>query len=152
MNQSGFVEILDAKADPDISHLGAVAGLPNIRCYAARPLISNEGAPFGALCVSDFAQRTKGLNAFQRDGRSFQREFRIRHKDGEYRWEIFRVIPVFTSTGESQNWYGTATDIDDRYRISEEREWLSGELTHRIKNIFAVITGLISVPTERLAR
>ncbi|MEM8725850.1 MAG: HWE histidine kinase domain-containing protein, partial [Pseudomonadota bacterium] len=69
---------------------------------------------------------------------------RMKMPDGSYRWMLTRAVPS-SDDPESARWFGTITDIDDRYRISQERELLAGELAHRIKNVFSVITGLISL-------
>ncbi|KWV91592.1 sensor histidine kinase [Erythrobacter sp. YT30] len=74
----------------------------------------------------------------------FEDEWRLRQADGSYRWVISRAVPS-TSDPATARWFGTLTDIDDRYRFSQERELLAGELAHRIKNIFSVITGLITL-------
>ena len=37
-------------------------------------------------------------------------------------------------------WFGTAVDIHDLYAASESRDLLAKELSHRIKNIFAVVS------------
>ncbi len=77
-------------------------------------------------------------------GSSFEDEWRLRLADGSYRWVISRAVPSNDDPATAR-WFGTLTDIDERYRISEERELLAGELAHRIKNLFAVITGLVSM-------
>lgn len=74
----------------------------------------------------------------------FEDEWRLRLADGSYRWVISRAVPSSDDPATAR-WFGTLTDIDERYRISQERELLAGELAHRIKNIFAVINGLISL-------
>lgn len=74
----------------------------------------------------------------------FEDEWRLRQADGTYRWVVSRAVPS-TNDPRTARWFGTLTDIDDRYRMSQERELLAGELAHRIKNIFSVITGLISL-------
>ncbi len=74
----------------------------------------------------------------------FEDEWRLRMEDGSYRWVISRAVPS-TNDPVTARWFGTLTDIDERYRISQERELLAGELAHRIKNVFAVINGLISL-------
>jgi two-component sensor histidine kinase len=58
---------------------------------------------------------------------------------------LVRGVPIRDAEGAVERWFGTVTDIDDGHRLSEDRELLANELAHRIKNIFAVITGLISL-------
>jgi two-component sensor histidine kinase len=47
-------------------------------------------------------------------------------------------------------WIGTCTDIDAAKRQSDQIEVLSRELSHRIKNIFAVIGSLISMSARQV--
>ncbi|MDJ0641286.1 MAG: PAS domain-containing protein [Erythrobacter sp.] len=72
----------------------------------------------------------------------FEDEWRLRLADGSYRWVISRAVPS-SDNPETARWFGTLTDIDERYRISEERKLLAGELAHRIKNVFSVVVSLI---------
>jgi two-component system, chemotaxis family, CheB/CheR fusion protein len=56
----------------------------------------------------------------------FEAEYRLRGKDGRYRWFIGRNVPL-RDDGKVLSWFGSATDIDDykqadaRLRASEER-------------------------------
>ena len=54
-----------------------------------------------------------------------------------------------TTTGAIVRWIGTCTDIHDAKRQAEQTEVLSRELSHRIKNIFAVVNGLIGLSVRR---
>ena len=51
--------------------------------------------------------------------------------------------------GKIVRWIGTCTDIDDAKRQREQVEILSRELSHRIKNIFAVVGSLISLSARQ---
>jgi len=51
--------------------------------------------------------------------------------------------------GKIVRWIGTCTDIDDTKRQHEQIEILSRELSHRIKNIFAVIVSLVSLSARQ---
>ncbi|MEY2507175.1 MAG: two-component system, chemotaxis family, CheB/CheR fusion protein [Verrucomicrobiota bacterium] len=59
-------------------------------------------------------------------GQVFDAEYRLRRKDGGYRWFIGRNVPL-RHNGEVLSWFGTATDIEDlkqaeaALRESEER-------------------------------
>ena len=78
-------------------------------------------------------------------GDPYQIEYRLRHFDGTYRWVLGRALPIRNTAGEITRWFGTCTDIHEQKLALEEREVISQELSHRIKNIFAVIGGLIQV-------
>lgn len=60
-------------------------------------------------------------------GEPYQVEFRIRGRDGTYRWFLTRAVPVRDDSGAIVKWYGSSTDIHDRremearLRESEER-------------------------------
>ncbi len=92
----------------------------------------------------DFEASLEKFGDALRSATFFEDEWRLRQANGSYRWVISRAIPS-TGDPETARWFGTMTDIDDRYRISQERELVAGELAHRIKNIFAVVTGLITL-------
>jgi len=77
-------------------------------------------------------------------GEPYQIEYRLRHHDGTYRWTLGRALPMTDASGAILRWIGTCTDIHEQKLASEEREVIAQELSHRIKNIFAVISGLIS--------
>ena len=75
----------------------------------------------------------------------FEFEARMLRYDGSYRWMLNRAVPMFGADGAAVQWFGTITDIDETHRLSEGRDLLARELSHRIKNIFAVIAGLVSL-------
>lgn len=78
-------------------------------------------------------------------GEPYEVQYRLRHHSGEYRWMIGRALPIRGAKGEIQRWIGTCTDIEEQKQIALQNEILSQELSHRIKNIFAVISALISL-------
>jgi PAS domain S-box-containing protein len=82
-------------------------------------------------------------------GEIYEAEHRLCRHDGEYRWMISRALPVRDADGRILRWFGTAVDIHDIYEASEGRELLAKELSHRIKNIFAVIAGLVSLSARK---
>ena len=82
-------------------------------------------------------------------GQRYEIEYRLRHNSGEYRWVLGRALPVRNPEGAIIRWIGTCTDIDEAKRAAERNELLSRELSHRIKNIFAVISGLVSLTGSR---
>ncbi len=82
-------------------------------------------------------------------GEPYEITYRLRHHSGEYRWILGRALPLLNETGEIVRWIGTCTDIHESKMMMEENEVLSRELSHRIKNIFAVINGLIGMSARQ---
>ena len=78
-------------------------------------------------------------------GEPYQIEYRLRHHSGDYRWTLGLALPVRDANGTIVRWFGTCTDIHEARLAAEEREPVAQELSHRIKNIFAVLTGIISL-------
>jgi PAS domain S-box-containing protein len=76
-------------------------------------------------------------------GEPYQIEYRLRHHTGQYRWTLGRALPIKDEDGNIVRWIGTCTDIHESRLAAEERELVAQELSHRIKNIFAVLTGII---------
>ena len=82
-------------------------------------------------------------------GEIYEVEHRLRRHDGEYRWMISRAVPVRNSNGEIVRWFGTAVDIHDLHAASEAHDMLARELSHRIKNIFAVVSSLVALSVRK---
>jgi PAS domain S-box-containing protein len=57
-------------------------------------------------------------------GQPFETEYRLRRKDGQYRWYLARGTPIRDAQGRIVKWIGTATDIHDRKQAEAEREEL----------------------------
>jgi formate hydrogenlyase transcriptional activator len=54
-----------------------------------------------------------------RTGSPFEFEARLRRKDGQYRWFLFRHNPLRDEQGRLTRWYVAATDIDDRKQAEQ---------------------------------
>lgn len=81
-------------------------------------------------------------------GEPYEIEYRLRNARGEYRWTLGRALPIHDRNGSIVRWFGTCTDIHDHKMIMAQREIIAQELSHRIKNIFSVVNGLISFSTR----
>ena len=82
-------------------------------------------------------------------GKAFESEYRLKQADGSFRWTLSRALAIRDHDGAVRRWYGTLTDVDSSHKISESRDLLARELSHRIKNIFAVVAGLVSIRARR---
>ncbi len=97
-----------------------------------------------AIHPEEFDNSVSKFNAAVANASVFEDKWRLRQADGSYRWVLSRAVPS-SDNPQTARWFGTLTDIDDTYRVAQEKDLLAGELAHRIKNIFSVITGLIKL-------
>jgi len=49
-------------------------------------------------------------------GQGYVTEYRMKRKDGRYRWQLVRVVPLKDDTGAVLKWVGTCTDIEEQKR------------------------------------
>jgi PAS domain S-box-containing protein len=86
-----------------------------------------------------------------RTGKPIDVEYRIRRRDGLWRWMRARAMPRLTESGEIMRWYGTVEDIDDRKKAEEALRASEA----RLQAIFdAVPVGLIiaEAPSGRIVK
>jgi PAS domain S-box-containing protein len=92
----------------------------------------------------DRDQFTSRIDQLQKPDSSglFEAEFRIRRaSDGEERWLAARGRTL-GNTMPPRTLLGTTRDITDRVRRDEQIRFLMGELTHRTKNILAIVQAI----------
>jgi PAS domain S-box-containing protein len=65
-------------------------------------------------------------------GTLYQFEFRLRDKDGNYKWHLARALP-FISNGEVIKWFGTNTDIDEQKQLQRQKDDFLGIASHELK-------------------
>ena len=113
--------------------------------FTGTPVGTTDGEGWNDMFHPDDQDRAWAIWRQSLDtGEPYNIEYRLRHFDGTYRWVLGRALPVRDESGAIQRWFGTCTDIHEQKLAYEEREVISQELSHRIKNIFAVIAGLIA--------
>jgi formate hydrogenlyase transcriptional activator len=85
--------------------------------YTGLPM--EEGLGWGWKVLIHPDDLEKLLHTWQRllaSGQPGEEEARLQRFDGEYRWFLFRAVPVRNERGEVVRWYGTNTDIENLKR------------------------------------
>lgn len=114
--------------------------------FTGMPLGSTDGEAWAGMFHPDDQDRAWELWRHSlATGEPYQIEYRLRHANGEYRWTLGRALAIRNEAGEIIRWFGTCTDIHETKQVAEEREIVAHELSHRIKNIFSVLNGIISL-------
>jgi PAS domain S-box-containing protein len=81
----------------------------------------------------------------RRTGETYDIDYRFRQHDGSYRWLRVIALPMRDARGAILRWYGTSTDIDDAKQLEAQKELVTRELDHRIRNLFALVNGLVGL-------
>ncbi|MBJ3785214.1 PAS domain-containing protein [Devosia sediminis] len=114
--------------------------------FTGVPAGSTDGAGWNNMFHPDDQERAWAAWRLSLEtGEPYQIEYRLRHHSGQYRWTLGRALPIRDAEGQIVRWIGTCTDIHETRLAAEERELVAQELSHRIKNIFAVLTGIIGL-------
>jgi PAS domain S-box-containing protein len=89
------------------------------RYCGATPEANARGWPELVLHPDDRERCVVAWSRALAEGTEYEIEVRNRRHDGEYRWFLTRAVPIRTSSGEIEAWYGTTTDIHDR-KVAEQ--------------------------------
>ena len=119
--------------------------------YANRPLLDYTGLTMEQLMTPDSRgnpvlfhpddwarlkdERLQGLARKM----PFEIEWRVRRKDGQYRWFLVRYHPLRDEQGQILRWYAGGTDIDDRKRAEEALRKSEQELRLLIETLPAMV-------------
>lgn len=105
----------------------------------------------------DLKRTEEAVRAHLEEGRPFQVEFRLRRKNGQYRWFYSRGKSLVTDCG-TRLMAGSISDITQRKEVEQtllatlkEKEALVREVHHRVKNNLQVITSLLRLESSRSA-
>ncbi len=77
--------------------------------------------------------------ASMHSGESFEREYRLKNRQGEYRWHLARAVPTRAADGSISRWVGTSTDVHDRKTM----EWSLKASEERFRLAFHSVDGVV---------
>ncbi|MGX4642980.1 ATP-binding protein [Massilia sp. SYSU DXS3249] len=79
-------------------------------------------------------------------GETYEIQYRLRHRSGQYRWVLGRALPVHDEGGAIVRWMGTCTDIHAQKQAEEELRGMNARkdeflamLAHELRNPLAPI-------------
>ena len=125
--------------------------------YLSRQWINYTGIPeaeqlgYGWLYQlhPDDRERVKAeWGAVVKSDASFDIEFRIRGKDGAYRWFKSRAVPMRDAEGKILKWFGTSTNIEDMKRaetINREAREYAESVFDTVRQPIVVLDGELRV-------
>jgi PAS domain S-box-containing protein len=92
-------------------------------------------------------------------GETYESEYRLRGKDGEYRWFRARAVPIREQEGKVARWYGTCSDIHDSKLLEQsirdsaaKLEKMVDERTAELRRLSARLMTMQDEERRRIAR
>jgi two-component system, chemotaxis family, CheB/CheR fusion protein len=82
--------------------------------------------------------------AFRHRWEEYSAEYRIVHTGGEVRWIESRYFIAYSNDGNPQRVVGVNIDATERKRVEEHQRTLLAELDHRVKNVLATVSAIIT--------
>jgi len=87
-----------------------------------------------------------------RTGNTYEIEYRLRHRSGQYRWVLGRALPVRDDSGAIVRWMGTCTDIHEQkltqqalQQADRRKDEFLAMLAHELRNPLAPIVSAASL-------
>ena len=105
----------------------------------------------------DFEGCMSGYMEAFRERRVFELIYRLRRRDGAFRWILDRGVPRSGADGSFCGYIGSCVDITERKQYEEtiqrslrEKQLLLDEVLHRVRNNLQVVQGLLEMHARRI--
>ena len=105
-------------------------------------LPDHQSSFFDRIHPDDRASVTAVAQEHMRGGRRFSAEFRMRHKDGAYRWVLSRGEVVRDAAGRAVRMVGAMTDITESRKANEALQRREEHFRRLIENASDLITAV----------
>lgn len=143
LNASGMVGLWDWMADTELLHGDAQLA----RLYGIDPEVAAAGITLDEHHRHVVAEDLDGLReriaAAIEHGEAFEAEYRIAVPGEPLRWVECRGRIVTDGAGRPVRFSGTAIDITHRKDAEQLRLLLMEEMSHRVKNMFAMVQAIV---------
>jgi PAS domain S-box-containing protein len=114
-----------------------------------------QSADLNRLLYPEDAERwTRERPGKFQGGSPYEFEARLRRRDAQYRWFLFRLNPMLDEQGRPKRWYAAATDIEDRKQAEQRLQNQNVALREEIDkaSMFEEIVGTSSPLQTVLSR
>jgi PAS domain S-box-containing protein len=131
--------------------------------YTGRSLAQEAGDGWAeGVHPDDYARCLETFRSHFRRREPFEMEYRLRRRDGAYRWLFDRGAPYFDEGGAFAGYVGSRVDVDDRRRADEGKTTFLSMMAHELRTPLTPLRAYVyqlrravaqgEVPSEDLAR
>ena len=151
LSASGMVGTFDWHVQTDTFYSDARFA----QIFSVDPVKGEKGAPLAEYLAGihpeDVEHITEAVNHTLATGEKYVQEYRLLQKDGTLRWVEARGDCLREGDGKPFRFVGVVVDITKQKEAQERQRLLARESNHRVKNLFAIFHGIISL-SARSAR
>ena len=116
--------------------------------FTGVPVGSTDGMLWNGMFHPEDHERARALwHRSLEIGETYEIQYRLRHRSGEYRWTLGRALPIRDTSGRITRWMGTCTDIHTQKLAEEElressrrKDEFLAMLAHELRNPLAPIS------------
>jgi PAS domain S-box-containing protein len=105
----------------------------------------------GLLHPDDLEPTANAWNDAVKNKTVYEKEHRIKLKDGNYKWFLSRGYPYLNEDGTVLKWYGSATDIDLQKKHETQKDEFLKMVSHELKTPVTSIKGYVQLMLAMLA-
>ncbi len=87
----------------------------------------------------DYDRVIKSMAACLKSGKSFYEEYRIKTKDGQYRFWSDRAMILCNNKGKPNRWIGACSDITEQKELEKKKDDFISLASHELKTPLAII-------------
>lgn len=127
--------------------------------YSGCSTVELQRLGWSSLChPEDQARLDDAWHAAAEEGERFELEFRLRRRDGAYRWFLAKVSPIDANGAKHTHWIATLTDVhrhrlleSELHRAVRHRDEFLATLAHELRTPLQAIRQALSVATSSAA-
>jgi len=128
------------RVTPDWRHLALVGG----RAVDNLTRGQSPAWSFNLIHPDDRERVAEAIRHARASLTPYQSEHRVRQGEDGWAWVSSHAVPIRDDDGSVIEWFGAATDIDQRVRHEESLRLLVNELDHRVKNTLAIVQSIVA--------
>ena len=128
------------RVSPDWRHLAVVGG----RAVGNLSRGQSLAWSFNLIHPEDRERVAEAIRHARETLTPYQSQHRVRLGADGWVWVSSHAVPIRDDDGAVLEWFGAATDIDQRVRHEESLRLLVNELDHRVKNTLAIVQSIVA--------
>ncbi len=87
--------------------------------YIGRSGLGSSSGWADVIHPEDLSSISESWTVARENHKAWEKQYRVRRRDGIYRWHLGRSVPILNQDGSVLNWIGTVTDIEE-HKLNED--------------------------------